>query len=175
MGCVSWGVIGIVYLLALSWVNEKVVQSYGDTASETFIVSVVGITALVLIINSVRQTNRVRQLAARIIRYDRDFPDSLGKFGSWNERQGHDGDEMTVRFAANALVQAYGGPAVINLLVREGYLGIFEDDLLDVFDGERAGRILNDVLAASSKLPLAVQIGAFATGAFFGYKATTRR
>lgn len=129
------------------------------------------------VILAVRATIRARAAAARIIRFDRDYPEEPGPFGRWFNAQSRfrNSDQMRVDDAVNAFLKAYGGRAVVGYLIREGYEGLIEADLLDVFDVDRAQRVGAGIYSATYRLPWWASLAALVTGGIIGYRATTRR
>lgn len=177
IGCVMMGLIGFAALLAYGQIFTVLKGQFGEKTADTVMLWIVGAAILLGVILAIRANIRARAAAARIIRFDRDHPEEPGPFGRWFSSQSRfrNSDQMRVGDAVNLFLKAYGGRAVVSYLIREGYEGLIEADLLDVFDGDRAQRVGSGIYSATYRLPWWASLTALVTGAVIGYRATTRR
>lgn len=177
VGCVTIGLIGFAAFLVYVQVYGVLKDQLGEKAADEFMLWLVGAAIVAGIVLAIRANLRAQQTAARIVRLDREHPEELGPFGDWFDGQTRfqHSDEMRVEDAVHAFLKAYGGHAVVRYLIREGYDGLIEDDLLDVFDEDRAQRVGSGIFTATYRLPWWASLGGFVTGAVIGYRATSRR
>lgn len=177
IGCVTMGLIGFAALLAYGQTFGVLKDQFGERAADQAMLWIVGAAILLGVILAVRATIRARAAAAKIIRFDRDYPEEPGPFGRWFNGQSRfrNSDQMRVDDAVKVFLKAYGGRAVVGYLIREGYEGLIEADLLDVFDVDRAQRVGAGIYSATYRLPWWASLAALVTGGIIGYRATTRR
>lgn len=159
---------GIVIFLVFGAVASAFTSTFGEYSAEAFWTILAGIIVLALYLN-IRSIIGSKRDANDIILDANDGID--GPFEQWFENQDRwaHGDHIPLRKVPRLAARAYHGLDRIALLLREGFGGIIQDDLVAVLGDERGFLALRDLSESTQRADIKFSLLGFLVGMKIGH------
>lgn len=159
---------GLIIFLIIGAVASVFTSTFGEYSAEAFWTILAAIVALTLFLN-IRSIIGSKRDANDIILDAHDGID--GPFLQWFDNQDRwaHGDLIPLRKVPRLAAKAYHGMDRIALLLREGFGGIIQDDLVAVLGDERGFLALRDLSESTQRADIKFSLLGFLVGMKIGH------